>query len=129
MPRVRRLHYAWVVFAASFVTLLGAAGFRSTPGILIDPLRDEFGWDRATVGTAVSINVLLFGFIGPFAAALQARYGLRKVTVIALIVIALGALGTTRMTEPWQLFLLWGVVVGVGSGCMATVFASTVASR
>ena len=129
MPRVRRIHYAWVVFAASFVTLLGAAGFRSTPGILIDPLRDEFGWDRATVGTAVSINVLLFGFIGPFAAALQARYGLRKVTVIALIVIALGALGTTRMTEPWQLFLLWGVVVGVGSGCMATVFASTVASR
>ena len=94
------------------MTLLGAAGFRSTPGILIDPLRDEFGWDRATVGTAVSINVLLFGFIGPFAAALQARYGLRKVTVIALVVIALGALGTTRMTEPWQLFLLWGVVVG-----------------
>ena len=129
MPRVRRIHYAWVVFAASFVTLLGAAGFRATPGILVDPLRDEFGWDRATVGMAVSINVLLFGFIGPFAAALQARYGLRKVTVVALVVIALGALGTTRMTEPWQLFLLWGVVVGVGSGCMATVFASTVASR
>ena len=127
--RTRRFHYAWVVFVASFVTLLGAAGFRSTPGILIDPLRDEFGWSRATVGTAVSINLLLFGFIGPFAAALQARYGLRRVTVVALTVISLGALGTTRMSEPWQLFLLWGVVVGVGSGCMATVFASTVASR
>ena len=127
--RTRRFHYAWVVFAASFVTLLGAAGFRSTPGILIDPLREEFGWSRATVGTAVSINLLLFGFIGPFAAALQARYGLRRVTVVALTVISLGALGTTRMSEPWQLFLLWGVVVGVGSGCMATVFASTVASR
>ena len=125
----RSSHYAWVVFAAAFVTLLGAAGFRSTPGILIDPLREEFGWDRATVGTAVSINVLLFGFIGPFAAALQAKYGLRRVTVVALVVISLGALGTTRMTEPWQLFLLWGVVVGIGSGCMATVFASTVASR
>jgi predicted MFS family arabinose efflux permease len=123
------LHYAWVVFGASFVTLLGAAGFRSTPGILIDPLREEFGWSRATVGLAVSINLLLFGFIGPFAAALQAKYGLRRVTVVALVVISLGALGTTRMTEPWQLFLLWGVVVGVGSGCMATVFASTVASR
>ncbi|MET0461123.1 MAG: MFS transporter, partial [Ilumatobacteraceae bacterium] len=129
MFRVRRFHYAWVVFATAFVTLLGAAGFRSTPGILIDPLRDEFGWSRATVGTAVSINLLLFGFIGPFAAALQARYGLRRVTVVALVAIALGALGTTRMTEPWQLFLLWGVVVGIGSGCMATVFASTVASR
>ena len=64
-----RLHYAWIVFGASFVTLLGAAGFRSAPGVLVDPLRDEFGWDRATVGIAVSINVLLFGLIGPFAAA------------------------------------------------------------
>ena len=102
----RRLHYAWVVFGVSFVALLGAAGFRSTPGILIDPLREEFGWDRATVGTAVSINVLLFGLVGPFAAALQARYGLRKVTVIALLTISAGALGTTQMSRPWHLFLL-----------------------
>ena len=123
------LHYAWIVFGAAFITLLGAAGFRSTPGILIDPLRDEFGWSRATVGIAVSINVLLFGLVGPFAAALMARFGLRRVTIIALLTISLGALGTTRMTEPWQLFLLWGVVVGLGSGCMAAVFASTVVSR
>jgi MFS family permease len=126
---LRRVHYAWVVFATAFVTLLGAAGFRSTPGILIDPLREEFGWSRAIVGTAVSINVLLFGLIGPFAAALQLRYGLRRVTIVALTAISLGALGTTQMTQTWQLFLLWGVVVGLGSGCMATVFASTVASR
>ena len=71
MPR-RRPHYAWIVFAVAFVTLLGAAGFRSTPGVLIDPLRDDLGWSRSTVGTAVSINVLLFGLMGPFAAALQA---------------------------------------------------------
>jgi MFS family permease len=126
---VRRLHYAWIVAAASFVTLLGAAGFRSTPSVLIDPLRDEFGWSRATVGFAVSINVLLFGFIGPFAAALQQRFGLRRVTIAALVVIATGALLTTQMTQPWHLFLLWGLVVGAGSGCMATVFASTVATR
>jgi len=124
-----RIHYAWVVAATAFVTLLGAAGFRSTPSVLIDPLRDEFGWSRATVGFAVSINVLLFGFIGPFAAALQQRFGLRRVTMSALAVIAVGALLTTQMTQSWHLFLLWGVVVGAGSGCMATVFASTVATR
>lgn len=127
--RAPRLHYAWIVFAAAFLTLLGAAGFRSAPSVLIDPLRDEFGWSRGTVGLAVSINVLLFGFIGPFAAALQQGFGLRRVTIIALAVIATGALATTRMTEPWQMFLLWGLVVGAGSGCMATVFASTVATR
>jgi len=127
--RIRSAHYAWVIFVVAFITLLGAAGFRSTPGILIDPLGKEFGWSRATVATAVSINVLLFGFIGPFAAALQLRYGLRKVTITALVIISTGALATTQMTHPWHLYILWGGVVGVGSGCMATVFASTVASR
>ncbi len=113
----------------AFVALLGAAGFRSTPAILIDPLHDEFGWGRGVIGAAVSVNVLLFGLIGPFAAALQSRYGLRRVTVIALLVISIGALATTRISNPWHLYLLWGVIVGAGSGCMATVFASTIAGR
>jgi MFS family permease len=123
------VHYAWVVFAVTFVTLLGAAGFRSTPSILMVPLEDEFGWSRALVGFAVSVNLLLFGFSGPFAAALMLRFGIRKVVVSALLTISAGALLTTQMREPWQLILLWGVVVGLGTGCMATVLAATVANR
>jgi len=125
----RRPSQHWIVAGAAFVVLLGAAGIRSTPAVLLDPLHDEFGWSRGTIGFAVSINVLLFGFIGPFAAALQLRYGLRRVTMVALATMAAGAALTTQMTEPWHLFLLWGLVVGAGAGCMATVFASTVASR
>jgi len=128
-PPARRLSYHWIVAGAAFIVLMGAAGTRSAAGVLIDPLREEFGWSRATVGLAVSINVLLYGFIGPFAAALQQRFGLRRVTSIALVVIAVGSTLTTQMSQPWHLYLLWGLVVGVGSGCMATVFASTVASR
>jgi predicted MFS family arabinose efflux permease len=126
---MRRIHYAWVVFAVGFVTLLGAAGFRSTPGVLIDPLGDEFGWSKATVGAAASVNLLLFGLVGPFAAALMHRYGLRRVVVAALVTISAGALATTQMQRPWQLILLWGVVVGLGAGCMASVFAATIATR
>lgn len=128
-PQGRSARRHWTVFGAAFVILLGAAGTRSAAGVLVDPLRDEFGWSRGTVGFAVSINVLLFGFIGPFAAALQQRFGLRRVTASALLVISAGAALTTQMSQPWHLFLLWGAVVGAGSGCMATVFASTVASR
>lgn len=124
-----RPHYAWITFVVAFVTLIGAAGFRSAPGVLVDPLRGEFGWSRATVGAAVSINVLLYGLVGPFAAALQLRYGLRRLTMSALAVIALGALATTHMTRAWHLFALWGLVVGVGTGSLASVFASTVVSR
>lgn len=119
-------HFSIVVVA--FIVLLGAAGFRSTPSVLIDPLRYEFGWNRATVGLAVSINVLLYGFLGPFAAALQIRYGLKQVTVVALTVMSVGAALTTLISQAWHLFLLWGFVIGAGAGCMATVFASTVAA-
>jgi predicted MFS family arabinose efflux permease len=129
MASTRRLSYHWVVFGAAFVILLGAAGVRSAPSVLIDPLRDEFGWSRGLVGGAVSVNVLLFGFIGPFAAALQQRHGLRKVTLVALALMATGAALTTQMSHPVHLYLLWGVIVGAGSGCMASVFASTVATR
>ena len=127
--RTRNFSYAWVVAAVSFITLLAAAGFRSTPGVLIVPLEQEFGWNRATIGLAISVNVLLFGFVGPFAAALMARFGLRPVVAGALLTISAGALLTTQIREPWQLILLWGVVVGLGAGCMATVLAATVATR
>lgn len=93
------------------------------------PLEQEFGWNRATIGLAVSVNVLLFGFVGPFAAALMIRFGLRPVVAGALLTISTGALLTTQIREAWQLVLLWGVVVGLGAGCMATVLAATVATR
>ena len=126
---MKRIHYAWIVAAVTFIALMGAAGFRATPGVLIVPLEHEFGWNRAVISFAVFINLLLFGLTGPFAAALMNRFGIRTVTVGALITVATGALLTTVMTAPWQLYLLWGVVVGLGTGCMASVLAATVASR
>ena len=129
MTSPRRFHYAWVVAAVTAIAIMGAAGFRATPSVLIVPLQHEFGWNRAVISVAVSINLILFGLTGPFAAALMERFGLRVVTVGALITISAGALLTTQMTEPWQLYLLWGVIVGVGSGSMASVLAANVAGR
>ena len=126
---MKRIHYAWVIAVVTFVALMGAAGFRSAPGVLIVPLQNEFGWNRAVISVAVSINLILFGLTGPFAAALMDRFGLRAVTVGALITVASGALLTTVMNSPWQLYLLWGVVVGLGTGSMASVLAATVAGR
>jgi MFS family permease len=124
-----RLHYAWIVAGVTFVTLLAAAGTRATPGVLIVPLQNEFGWNRAEISAAVSINLLLFGLIGPFAAAFMARFGIRRVVLAALVTIAVGVGLTPVMTSLWELYLLWGVVVGVGAGCMASVLAAVVANR
>jgi sugar phosphate permease len=124
-----RFHYAWVVFGVTFFTLLAAAGIRSTPGVLIVPLEQEFGWSRAAISVAVSINLLLFGLSGPFAAAFMNRFGIRRVLLGALFLIATGVGLTPLMRAPWQLALLWGVVVGMGTGAMAGVLATTVANR
>ena len=124
-----RLHYAWVVLAVTFLCLLTAAAVRSLPGILAHPLEAEFGWNRATIGLAVSINVLLFGLAGPFLGRVMDRIGPRLVAAAATLLIAGGAAGTLAMSRPWHMDLLWGLVVGVGSGGATMVMGSAVANR
>src|SRR5258708_7210242 len=101
-----RLHYAWIVAGLTFLTLLVAAGMRSTPGVLIVPLEHEFGWSNATISLAISINLVLYGLSSPFAAALMLRVGIRRVIVGALCLVAIAASLTTVMHAPWQLYLL-----------------------
>jgi sugar phosphate permease len=125
----RRLHRAWPVAAVGFITLIGAAGFRSVPSVLLDPLHEEFGWSHATISGAVSINLLLYGLISPFAAALMDRLGLRKVVSGALVLIALGSGLTVFMDSSWQLLLCWGLLVGVGTGSMSMTFVATITGR
>src|SRR5438552_187980 len=124
-----KLHYAWVVAAVTCLTLLVASGLRSTPGVLIVPLEAEFGCSRATISFAVGLNIFLYGLIGPFAAAVMDRFGLRRTMLAALACIAAGVALTPLMTRPWQLVVLWGVVVGTGSGATALVLGATVVAR
>lgn len=126
---MRRVHPAWLVAGCTFVVLLVAAGTRSTPAVLMVPLEREFGWTRASIGLAVGVNILLYGLLGPFVAAVFERFGLRRTVGTALAVVALGVGLTPLMTHAWQLVLLWGIVVGGGSGVTALVLATTVASR
>ncbi|MFF5923175.1 MFS transporter [Streptomyces flavochromogenes] len=128
-PRTPRMHRAWFVAAVTFVTIIGAAAFASLPGLLIEPLHEEFDWSRGTIGFAVSVNLALYGLTAPFAAALMDRFGIRRIVAVALTVIALGSVLTVWMTAAWQLVLLWGVLVGLGSGSMALAFAATVTNR
>jgi sugar phosphate permease len=129
VARQRKLHYAWIVAGVTFVTLLVAAGLRATPGVLIVPLETEFGWSRATISFAIGVNIFLYGLIGPFAAAVMDRFGLRRTMLAALACIAAGVALTPLMTRPWQLVVLWGVVVGTGSGATALVLGATVVAR
>lgn len=125
----QKIHPGWIAVTVTFFTLMASAGYRSAPSVLIVPLEDAFGWSRSQISLAVSINVLLFGLVAPFAAALMERFTVRKVVMSALTLVAISSTSTIFMTQPWHLWALWGIGVGVGTGAMALVFAATIANR
>lgn len=125
----RGIHYGWVVAAVTFLTMLVTAGAVGAPGVLLGPLEAEFGWQTADISAGLALRLVLFGVMGPFAAAFMNHFGLRRVAVVALSFIAAGVAGSFVMTKIWHLVLLWGVVVGLGTGLTAMVLGATVASR
>jgi sugar phosphate permease len=124
-----RVHYAWIVAAVTFGVIVLTAGVRAAPGVLIVPLEEEFHWSRATISFAVGVNLLVYGMIGPFAAALMDRFGVRRVMTLALSATALGVATSPLMHATWQLILLWGVVVGIGCGFIGAYLAAFIAAR
>jgi sugar phosphate permease len=123
------VHYGWVIVALTFLVLLVSMGVRSLPAVVIKPLEAEFGWDRASLGMAVALSFITLGLAGPFAGRLMDRFGPRLVMVggLALTVIGSGAL--LIMGTLWELYLWWGLVVGIGSGALSMVMGATVANR
>src|SRR3569833_110824 len=125
----RDVHYGWVVVASTFLTMLVTAAAMGAPGVLIVPLEKEFGWSTSEISAALALRILLYGLLGPFAAAFMNRFGVRRVVLTALALLCAGFVASLGMTGLWQLMMLWGVVVGVGSGFFAMVLAATVATR
>jgi MFS family permease len=125
----RNLHYGWVVAAVTFLTMLATAGAMGSAGVLLQPLQKEFGWTNESISAVFSLRLMLFGLLGPFAAAFMNQFGIRAVVTAALSLIAVGIIGSFFMTQYWQLVLLWGVILGVGTGMTALVLGATVATR
>ncbi|WP_428492999.1 MFS transporter [Rhodopila sp.] len=124
-----RLHYAWVVVALMFVVILASVGVRATPSVLIVPLERAFGWNAAVVSGAVSLNLLLFGLVGPFAAALIQVIGLKRTVLCSMALLVLGSGLSAFVSDIWQLYLTWGVLVGLGSGAGMVGLATAIANR
>ena len=125
----RNIHYGWAMVGVTFFTTLISAGTVGAPGVFIVPLQKEFGWTTAEISSALSIRFILFGLMAPFAAALMNRYGLRNVTLLALLIVVSGLVASLAMTQVWHLMLLWGVVIGIGTGMTALVLGATIAAR
>jgi predicted MFS family arabinose efflux permease len=124
-----RFHYGWLAVAVVFLVLLAAAGTRATPSVMMVPLEHDFGWSRATISLAISVNIALYGLMGPFAAAAMQRFGVRPTILTALGTMAAGVGLSSLMTHPWQMILVWGVMVGGATGVAALTLSATVVNR
>jgi len=124
-----RVHYAWIVLAVMFTATLAGVGVRAAPGVMIVPLQKAFGWDVSTISAAISLNIILLGATGPFMTGLMQVFGLKRTILLCLAVLMLGTGLSTQMTSPWQLFVTWGLMVGIGSGAGAVGMAAAVANR
>ena len=124
-----RVHYAWIVLALVFAATLAGVGVRAAPGVMIVPLERAFGWDVATISAAVSLNIILLGATGPFLTGMIEVIGLKRTMLACMVMLAVGPGLSNFMTTPWQLFLTWGLLVGIGSGAGAIGMAAAVANR
>jgi MFS family permease len=131
MPKVKHtnLHYAWVVLAVTFACLFVASALRSIPGIIMLSLEQEFQWDREIISGAVAVNLFLFGLAGPFLGRLMDMYGVKAITILMIVLVTIGAGGSVLIQQPWQLYLLWGIVIGAGSGGTSMIMGSAVVNR
>jgi predicted MFS family arabinose efflux permease len=124
-----RVHYAWIVLTIMFLVTLASVGVRAAPGVMIVPLQRALGWDVSTISAAISVNIILFGATGPFIAGLAETFGLKR-TILACTFVLIAATGLSLcMTAPWQLFLTWGLMVGIGSGASAVGITAAIANR
>jgi predicted MFS family arabinose efflux permease len=124
-----RFHYAWIALAVAFVVMLITAATRATPSVMMVPLERAFGWSRPTISLALSINLALFGLMGPFAAAAMQRFGLRRTVLTAMLLLSGSIALSSLMQSTWQLQLIWGVIVGCASGATSTTFGAAMVSR
>lgn len=124
-----RFHYGWIVLAVVFMTMLAGAGIRAAPSVMIVPLEQAFGWSRATISAALALNIVLYGLMGPFSAALMQKIGIRRTIMLALALLSVAIAASTLMTAPWHLMLTWGLMVGLGSGVVAMVLGATIVNR
>ena len=125
----RGIHYGWVMAAVTFLVMLSTSAALGVPGVMLLPLRTEFGWPVTAISGALALRLLLFGGMGPFAASILLRYGYRATVVTAIVLISAGLGLATQIRETWMLWATWGLVLGIGSGLTAMVLGATVSNR
>lgn len=126
---IPRIHYSWFILAVTFFSIIVAGIVRSSSGVFIEPFENEFGWDRSVISLAFAVGLFLYGISGPFMAALIEVFGLKKMMMLSMATLLIGTLLTFIMQQSWQLIIIWGIIIGLGSGLFLTVLSPYIAKK
>ncbi|MEH7418760.1 MFS transporter [Neobacillus drentensis] len=126
---MKRIHYSWFILAITFFSIIAAGIVMSSSGVFIDPFEKEFGWDRSVIALAFAISMFLYGISGPFMAALLNVIGLKKMMIISMATLLWGIILTFIMNQSWQMIIIWGFIIGLGSSLFLTVLSPYVANH
>jgi len=119
--------YGYVVVGAAFFIQAASWGMYNGFGVFFNPLQTEFGWSRATISGAVSLSLLLHGFVSIFIGGLSDRFGPRLIMMACGSFLGAGYLLLSQVNTVWQLYLIYGLIVAIGMSGMDIVPLSTVA--
>lgn len=125
---MKRIHYSWFILAITFFSIIVAGIVISSSGVFINSFENEFGWDRSVIALAFAISLFLYGISGPFMAALLEAIGLKKMMIISMATLLIGIMLTLIMNQSWQLIIIWGFIIGLGSSLFLTVLSPYVAN-
>jgi MFS family permease len=126
---MRRWHYSWVILALTFIAIIVAGIIRSSAGVFIVPFENQFSWSRPSISFAFALSLFLYGFSGPFMAAFVEKYGLKRMMLGSMTLLSIALICTLFMQMEWQLILIWGFMMGIGSALFLTVLSTQVANR
>ncbi len=122
----QQIHYAWVIVGVAAVMRLFSSSFRSSSSILIPRLVESFGWSYGAVGFGFALQWVVSGMLGPSAGWLGDRYGARVAMTIGAVLFIAGMVLTGFMTNLWQFYLFFGIILSASMGIFQVPLTASV---
>jgi len=129
MPPTRssKPFYGYTIVAASFSMQAACVGAMISYGVFFKYLQEDFDWSRTFISGASSVAMFTMGAMGILFGRVNDRLGPRRIMLASGICLAGGYVLMSTMHAGWQLYVFYGLMVGVGMSTHDIVTLSTVA--
>jgi MFS transporter, OFA family, oxalate/formate antiporter len=127
MNNKRRVSYGWVVVAAAFSITCITCGINFSYGVFFLPVVGEFGWSRGLASVVALVAGLTYALTMPLTGMLADRYGYKWVLTISISLLSIGLFLSSQLHDIWQLYLFYGLFVGLSISASFAIPVSLVA--